>query len=362
MAQYTKYPLGIDTSTELPKATDLVTAVNGESVNRLREAILAIENELGIQPSGTNSTVRARLDYLENTSADVTFEAVKTALAQADSSVSFNDFSLTDISLISNASTPIKLTGGGEFDLNEVTNNSSYIKIGAGVIYLRSIDDTGGTYGILSPNGILFSSDVGDVNLLGNGDFFIDMGNGRSVNIASTSINIASSIEIGQVGVGVINLFSDVLNWNNGGDSSMALAGTAGAGSVSFTLGTVENGYSILKLLPLLTTNNTPDTFPMVEISPQPTRQEIQIFAKDPNSLDIASWFLAINMELRLSTNTVFLGGNRLNVVPDESDASMSGLEVSITGATGAAGFFIEVTGLPSDDVSWQVMVVQVTP
>lgn len=66
MAQYTKYPQGIDTSTELPKATDLVTPVNGETVNRLREAILAIENELGIQPSGTNSTVRARLDYLDS--------------------------------------------------------------------------------------------------------------------------------------------------------------------------------------------------------------------------------------------------------------------------------------------------------
>jgi hypothetical protein len=66
MADYTKYPNQIDTSTELPKATDLITPINSEFVNRLREAILAIENELGAQPSGTNSTVRARLDYLDS--------------------------------------------------------------------------------------------------------------------------------------------------------------------------------------------------------------------------------------------------------------------------------------------------------
>ena len=48
LSEYTKYPDQIDTSTELPKATDLVTPVNGESVNRLRSAILAVENELGI--------------------------------------------------------------------------------------------------------------------------------------------------------------------------------------------------------------------------------------------------------------------------------------------------------------------------
>lgn len=65
MSTYTRYPDQVDTSTELPKATDLVTPVNGEAVNRLREAILAVENELGAQPSGTFSTVRARLDAMD---------------------------------------------------------------------------------------------------------------------------------------------------------------------------------------------------------------------------------------------------------------------------------------------------------
>lgn len=66
MSEYTKYPNQIDTTAELPKVTDLVTPVKAEVVNRLRDAVLAVENELGIQPSGTFSTVRARFDHLDS--------------------------------------------------------------------------------------------------------------------------------------------------------------------------------------------------------------------------------------------------------------------------------------------------------
>lgn len=65
MGEYTKYPLQIDSTTELPKATDLVTPVKAEVVNRQRDAILAVENELGIEPSGTFSTVAARFDDMD---------------------------------------------------------------------------------------------------------------------------------------------------------------------------------------------------------------------------------------------------------------------------------------------------------
>jgi hypothetical protein len=62
----TKYPKAIDTNTELPKVADNATAVNASTVNRLRDAILAIENELGVKPSSSYSTVRGRLDYIES--------------------------------------------------------------------------------------------------------------------------------------------------------------------------------------------------------------------------------------------------------------------------------------------------------
>lgn len=69
--QYTRYPCDFDDprptdSRGLPKIVDLQTPVKAEVVNRHRESILALEAELGIQPSGTYTTVRNRLDVLEN--------------------------------------------------------------------------------------------------------------------------------------------------------------------------------------------------------------------------------------------------------------------------------------------------------
>lgn len=65
MAPYTKYPAQLDTSNELPLAVDNVTPVKAEVVNRLRDAVMAIESELGIDPSREYGSVRARLDALE---------------------------------------------------------------------------------------------------------------------------------------------------------------------------------------------------------------------------------------------------------------------------------------------------------
>jgi hypothetical protein len=60
----TEYPNTIDNNVTLPQAIDLVTPVQGEVVNRLRDAIIAIESELGVDPSREFGTVRARLDAL----------------------------------------------------------------------------------------------------------------------------------------------------------------------------------------------------------------------------------------------------------------------------------------------------------
>ncbi len=62
----TLYPAQIDNNVSLPRVVDNQTPVGGETVNRLREAIIAIENELGVKPSNTFSTVRARMDFIEN--------------------------------------------------------------------------------------------------------------------------------------------------------------------------------------------------------------------------------------------------------------------------------------------------------
>lgn len=61
-----KYPAQIDDSTTLPTAVDNTTPIKGALFNRSRDAILAIESELGVKPSASYSTVRARLDVIEN--------------------------------------------------------------------------------------------------------------------------------------------------------------------------------------------------------------------------------------------------------------------------------------------------------
>ena len=61
---FTVYPNAIDGSDQLPVITDNVTAVMAEVINRHRDAILAIEAQLGVLPAGTFSTVRARLDAM----------------------------------------------------------------------------------------------------------------------------------------------------------------------------------------------------------------------------------------------------------------------------------------------------------
>jgi hypothetical protein len=61
----TSYPAQIDNNVTLPRVVDNQSPVGGDTVNRLRDAIIAIENELGAKPSGTFATVRARMDHIE---------------------------------------------------------------------------------------------------------------------------------------------------------------------------------------------------------------------------------------------------------------------------------------------------------
>lgn len=62
----TNYPAQIDNDASLPRVIDLQTPVYGDTVNRLRDAIVAIEGELGPQPATVYTNVRSRLDHIEN--------------------------------------------------------------------------------------------------------------------------------------------------------------------------------------------------------------------------------------------------------------------------------------------------------
>jgi hypothetical protein len=66
MADFSVYPNAIDGYAQLPLTVDNVTRVDAVTVNRLRSAIVNIEAELGVLPSGSYDTVVARLDALES--------------------------------------------------------------------------------------------------------------------------------------------------------------------------------------------------------------------------------------------------------------------------------------------------------
>jgi hypothetical protein len=67
-----KYPAAIDTEIELPKIVSNVTPVTGDIINKLRNAVVAVESELGVKPSGIYSNVRARMSALETALANIT--------------------------------------------------------------------------------------------------------------------------------------------------------------------------------------------------------------------------------------------------------------------------------------------------
>lgn len=64
MTNLSVYPNKIDSTSSLPLATNLVTAVAANSVNALNNAIINIEQELGLNPAGIYASVRARLDAI----------------------------------------------------------------------------------------------------------------------------------------------------------------------------------------------------------------------------------------------------------------------------------------------------------
>lgn len=68
----TVYPLDIDGFAELPLLIDGVSPIRADDVNRVRDATVAVETELGVNPSGTYGTVRDRLDDLTSLVEDLT--------------------------------------------------------------------------------------------------------------------------------------------------------------------------------------------------------------------------------------------------------------------------------------------------
>jgi hypothetical protein len=66
MSEFSVYPNAIDGYAQIPLTIDNVTKVDAVTVNRLRCAIINIEAELGVLPSGSFNTVGERLDSIDS--------------------------------------------------------------------------------------------------------------------------------------------------------------------------------------------------------------------------------------------------------------------------------------------------------
>jgi len=61
----TIYPTGIDGFTQLPLVSDGTSPIRADDINLVRDAIVAVETELGINPSGTFGTTKDRLEAID---------------------------------------------------------------------------------------------------------------------------------------------------------------------------------------------------------------------------------------------------------------------------------------------------------
>lgn len=88
---YSVYPTFLDGYNTLPLRKDGIHEIVAADVNRLRDAIVKIEQELGVQPSGTYATVSSRLDNIGDASVAILAHISATSGAHAASAISILD-------------------------------------------------------------------------------------------------------------------------------------------------------------------------------------------------------------------------------------------------------------------------------
>ena len=91
----TVYPFEIDSDADILRVDDNITEIGGTAINQLREAVFAIEKELGISPSGSLSALADRLN--------VSLNANGTIKQSALTSVGLVTLPITDSQVGSNA-------------------------------------------------------------------------------------------------------------------------------------------------------------------------------------------------------------------------------------------------------------------
>lgn len=140
MSDYSKYPEYIDTYSQLPLVIDKVSTIDAVTVNRLRDAIINIETELGTLPSGDFDSVKDRLNDLENNistivESDITdiqsdIIVVQSDITDVQSDITDVQSDITDIlSNISSLESSIALLEADLADIITTINASNSINL-----------------------------------------------------------------------------------------------------------------------------------------------------------------------------------------------------------------------------------------
>jgi hypothetical protein len=251
--KYSVYPSAIDSGTQLPVVCDNITEVNAESMNRLRSAIIAVEGELGIDPSGVYTTVRARLDALEqlianlgggdsgittvldegilidNSASSINFVGdIVTATSDGSGNITVQVDGYAGAAVQKQETIPVTSFSQASFTLTEIPADSTAVEMfvngikqqyGTDYVVSETIVtylDTA-TYPLNPPDIVEFWYLVsGFISGGGGGTDLIVQEAGVTVDPQTALINFASGATVTSGGVGIVNV--DISGGSGGGD------------------------------------------------------------------------------------------------------------------------------------------------
>lgn len=256
----TQYPDGIDSTSSLPYVTNGTSPMVGDDVNRLRDAIVAVETELGINPSGTFTSVDARLGEAE---AAIAGYANSTFLVlSADGFVSQERVFSPSVNF-----DVVDGGAGANFEIDLAAN------VGIGTItpasdYSLTLDGDGATRigGVILRNtgtdtfyiGSATASDSANISLMNPNAGYVTLGTDGTERIRITStgeVGLGTSlpagrlhvsggdllVDTGDVGIGTLTP-SELLHISGG---NLLLESTAGAGLPYATMKGTQGGFQM---------------------------------------------------------------------------------------------------------------------
>jgi hypothetical protein len=162
----TQYPANIDNSTTLPNAFNGLTGFDATVVNLLRNAIVAVETALGVNPAGVYTTVRARLDALESTLDTIlsgeTGSVTVVGTAQVGQAIIWSGSAWVPSTNFVNQSISLN----GDITVNAITTVPAVSAPEQGIIYFDAtqrrflVSENGGAYQTLGAADIHYAGDL----------------------------------------------------------------------------------------------------------------------------------------------------------------------------------------------------------